>query len=221
LSNSFGLVSVSAIGKNNIIAIISNSRYDVTYYPLKLGNTLIWSNHDNTDHKIKINENTTSELITESSTIKPYSNFSYTFDKPGIYHISDPLNSQMGGFISVSNDVATNTVSNNMKNNVDVQLVQEPIRPTIEKVTNFIIDFINQKTNKDQEHVDYDFIIYSENEGENKQVYKQTHHSDEGVDQATYRFSQPGKYIIKVTIYDILFNPVNPDLAIFNVTVPK
>ncbi|HEY7080286.1 MAG TPA: hypothetical protein VH500_11330, partial [Nitrososphaeraceae archaeon] len=66
----------------------------------------------------------------------------------------------MGGFIPVSNDVAANTVSNNMKNNVNIQLVQEPIKPTIEKDTNFLIDFINQKTNKDQEHVDYDFVIY-------------------------------------------------------------
>jgi plastocyanin len=221
LSNGVGLVSVSAISKNNTIAMISNSRYDVTYYPLKLGSTLIWSNHDNIDHKIKINENKTGEIVAESNTIKPYSNFSHTFDKPGIYHFSDPLNSQMGGFISVSNDVAANTVSNNMKNNVNIQLVQEPITPTIEKDTNFLIDFINQKTNKDQEHVDYDFVIYSINGGENKQVYKQAHHSDEGVDQATYRFLQPGNYVIKVTINDILFNPVIPDLAIFNVTVPK
>jgi plastocyanin len=221
LSNSVGLVPVSAVSKNNIIAMISNSRYDVTYYPLKLGSTLIWSNHDNMDHKIKINKNTTGELIAESNTIKPYSNFSHTFDKLGIYHFSDPLNSQMGGFISVSNDVAADTVSNNMKNNVKIQLVQEPIKPTIEKDTNFLIDFINQKMNKDQEHVDYDFVIYSVNDGENKQVYKQARHSDEGVDQATYRFSQPGNYVIKVTIYDILFNPVIPDLAIFNVTVPK
>jgi hypothetical protein len=35
----------------------------------------------------------------------------------------------------------------------------------------------------------------------------------------SYRFSQPGKYVMKVTIYDILFNPVNPDLAVFNITV--
>jgi hypothetical protein len=52
-------------------------------------------------------------------------------------------------------------------------------------------------------------------------VYEQAHHSDEGVDQATYRFSQPGKYVIKVIINDILFNPVIPDLAVFNVTATK
>ena len=39
------------------------------------------------------------------------------------------------------------------------------------------------------------------------------------MEQATYRFLQPGKYVIKVTIYDILFNPVNPDVATFNVVV--
>ena len=179
----------------------------------------MWSNHDNMDHKVKIIENTTGRQVIESNTIKPYSNFSYTFDKTGVYHFSDPLNSQMGGVISVSNDIATNMVFNSMKNNVGIQLILEPSKPTTEKNTNFLIDFINKKTMKDQEHIDYDFIIYSTNGGEAKQVYKQGLHSDEGLEQATYRFLQPGKYVIKVTIYDILFNPVNPDVATFNVVV--
>jgi plastocyanin len=223
VGNGIGYVSVLAISKNNdVIAMISNSRYDVTYYPLKLGDTLIWSNHDNMDHKIKITKNTTGELISESKTIKPYSNFSHTFDAPGMYRYSDPLNSEMGGFISVTNDILTSIASKNMKNNVDIQLTREPIKPNTEKSTNFLIDFVNSKTKNDQEHIDYDFIIYSvSKDGQYNQMYKQTHHSDEGVEQATYKFLKPGLYVLKITIYDILFNPINPDVATFNVAVSE
>jgi plastocyanin len=213
-----GLPHVRADTKDNTITMIMNSRYDVTYYPLNVGKTIFWSNKDNVDHKIKITESTTGKLVSESDTIKPYSNFSHTFEKAGVYHFSDPLNSQMGGTVSVSKDITTNTVFNNMKNNVGIQLTREPTKPTLGKDTNFLINFINEKTKKDQEHVDYDFVIYSANGGENKQVYKKALHSADGLEQATYRFLQPGKYVIKVTIYYILFNPVNPDVATFNIT---
>jgi hypothetical protein len=34
----------------------------------------------------------------------------------------------MGGFISVTNDTLASTTSKNMKNNVDIQSIQEPIK---------------------------------------------------------------------------------------------
>ncbi|MGB0029463.1 MAG: hypothetical protein WBP64_21780 [Nitrososphaeraceae archaeon] len=104
-----------------------------------------------------------------------------------------------------------------MKNNVSIQLVQEPAKPIVGKDTNFLINFINNNTMKSQEHVDYDFVIYDGSKAYSE-VFKQAHHSDEGLDQAVYRFLKPDKYVIKVTIYDILFNPVNPDVATFNIT---
>jgi len=69
-------------------------------------------------------------------------------------------------------------------------------------------------------HIDYNFINYRDKGGENnKELFRQASHSDEGVDQAKYKFLEPRKYIIKVTIYDILFNLVNPNVTIFNVTI--
>jgi plastocyanin len=93
-----GLPHVRADTKDNTITMIMNSRYDVTYYPLNVGKTIFWSNKDNVDHKIKITESTTGKLVSESDTIKPYSNFSHTFEKAGVYHFSDPPNSQMGRY---------------------------------------------------------------------------------------------------------------------------
>ena len=54
----------------------------------------------------------------------------------------------MVGTISVSDDIMTTTVSRNMKNNVSIQLTQEPAKPIVGKDTNFLINFINDKTKK-------------------------------------------------------------------------
>jgi hypothetical protein len=70
IGNKVGFESISATSINHIIAVISNSRYDVNYYPLKIGEILTWANHDNMDHKIKISKNTTGESVSESNTIK-------------------------------------------------------------------------------------------------------------------------------------------------------
>jgi hypothetical protein len=47
--------------------------------------------------------------------------------------------------VSVSDDIMTTTVSRNMKNNVSIQLTQEPAKPIVGKDTNFLINFINDK----------------------------------------------------------------------------
>jgi hypothetical protein len=38
-----------------------------------------------------------------------------------------------------------------------------------------------------------------------------------GVEQGTYKFITPGNYTAEVTIYYILFAPVQPDIAKFNI----
>ena len=80
--------------------------------------------------------------------------------------------------------------------------------------THFIIKFINEKSNKIQEHIDYRFVIYDQ---QNKSVFEQGLHSGWGVEQAAYKFIAPGNYKAEVTINYILFAPVKPDVGKFNI----
>jgi hypothetical protein len=71
---------------------------------------------------------------------------------------------------------------------------------------------------KIQEHIDYQFIIYDQN---NKRVFEQRLHSGGGVEQAAYKFITPGNYKAEVAIYYILFAQVQPDVAKFNIVATK
>jgi hypothetical protein len=117
----------------------------------------------------------------------------------------------MHGTVLVTNNISTSVVTYNLNNSVLIQLTWSPFKPKIgerEDQTHFIITFINEKSNKNQEHIDYQFVIYDQN---NNRVFE----------QAAYRFIKPGNYKAEVTIYYILFAPVQPDVARFNIIAIK
>ena len=195
-----------------------------------MGKELTWYNADDVNHKIIIssgNETTPSGIenrkVVESGGIKPKTSFSYRFDKEGTYRFSSPTYPWMHGNIIVSNDISTTAVTNNLNNSVAVQLSWHPAKTKVgategadEQQTHFTIKFINEKTNKIQEHIDYQFVIYDQN---NKSVFEQRLHSGWGAEQAAYKFMANGNYRAEVTINYILFTPVTPDVAKFNIVV--
>jgi hypothetical protein len=210
-------------GYNDIITILPGasqkdiqSHFDITFYPLSVGKTLGWYNSDDINHNLNISTENGRKVLTKSGTIKPDSTFYYKFDKPGLYHFSSLSYPWMNGSVSVSNDTITTTASHNMKNNVTIQLTQQPSKVKVGQDTHFLITFINQRSKKNQEHIDYVFDIYDTDKSD-KQVFKQALHSSHGKEQAKYKFLRPGNYIADITIYYILFSPVNPDSAKFPV----
>jgi hypothetical protein len=84
--------------------------------------------------------------------------------------------------------------------------------------THFMIKFINEKSNKIQEHIDYRIVIYDPG---NKQVFEQGLHSGWGVEQAAYKFTTSGNYRAEIIINYILFAPVQPDVAKFDIVATK
>jgi plastocyanin len=208
--------------------------FDVTYYPIQVGKELHWYNADDVNHKIIISSDNgvkgaggapgtareENKTVFASGDIKPKASFSYRFDKEGMYHFLSPLYPWMRGTVLVSNDISTTAMTSNLNNSVAIQLAWSPSKPNAggEEQTHFIITFINEKSNKNQEHIDYRFIIY---DGNNKRVFEQGLHSGWGVEQAAYRFMTPGNYKAEVTINYILFVPVQPDVARFNIVATK
>ncbi|HJT49411.1 MAG TPA: hypothetical protein VJ729_14595 [Nitrososphaeraceae archaeon] len=200
--------------------------FDVTYYPIQVGKELGWYNADDINHKIIIssgNETTPAGIenkkVIESGDIKPKNSFTYKFEKEGTYRFSSPTYPWMHGNVIASNDISTTAVTNNLNDSVAIQLSWYPAKPKVavgqeEQQTHFIIKFINEKTNKIQEHIDYRLVIYDQS---NKSVFEQGLHSGWGVEQAAYKFTTSGNYRAEVTINYILFAPVTPDVGKFNI----
>jgi hypothetical protein len=109
---------------------------------------------------------------------------------------------------------------------LDVLLQSSPQPIRIGDPTSFKVTFLHKRTSEIQPHIDYDFIIKSNN---SKQlVYKASQLSDQagkplhtfkGSVNMAYTFQNSGKYIISIPVYGILFNPIKPEYASFYVIV--
>ena len=90
--------------------------------------------------------------------------------------------------------------------------------------TNLKVSFDQKGSSAVQAHVDYDLTIMKDD----KQVFQlssiagypnQPLHSAEGYVTIPYTFQQEGTYVIDVTVYGFLFNPIRPETAQFTISV--
>src|SRR5438105_228264 len=102
---------------------------------------------------------------------------------------------------------------------LDVKLEQ-----TVTDNTNysFKVTFLQPKSQTVQVHIDYDVAVLK-NGVEIFSAAKSTNqpllHTAEGIITIPYKFSDTGDYQIKVTLYGVLFVPINPETAQFNIKV--
>lgn len=90
--------------------------------------------------------------------------------------------------------------------------------------TNFKVSFDQKGGTAVQPHIDYDLAITKDG----KQVFQasalaghpnQPLHTAEGIVTIPYTFQQQGAYIMNITVYGILFNPIKPEVAQFPISV--
>jgi hypothetical protein len=90
--------------------------------------------------------------------------------------------------------------------------------------TNLKVSFDQKGSSAVQPHIDYDLTIMKDG----KQVFQasalaghpnQPLHTAEGVVTIPYTFQQLGGYVMNITVYGILFNPIRPETAEFPVSV--
>lgn len=90
--------------------------------------------------------------------------------------------------------------------------------------TNFKVTFDQNRGTAVQPHIDCDLTISKDD----KQVFQasalaghpnQPLHTAEGIVTIPYTFQQQGPYIMNVTVYGILFNPIKPEAAQFPISV--
>lgn len=176
------------------------------FYFVGKGQQVRWYNADDVDHRLVITNSSEKGLLSDSRIIKSNSSLPFTFNKIGVYHFLSPIYPWMRGNVSVTRDISSATVFN-PKSNVGIQLSWTPSMPKAGELTHFQIIFIDKKTGKNQQHIDYVFSITNP---ENKILYQQSIHSSWGVESASYRFQNAGLFIPKVTIDATLFQPIEP-----------
>ena len=90
--------------------------------------------------------------------------------------------------------------------------------------TNLKVSFDQKGSSAVQPHVDYDLTIMKDD----KQVFQlssqagypnQPLHTAEGVVTIPYTFQQAGTYVINITVYGFLFNPIKPETSQFKINV--
>ena len=119
------------------------SFFDSSCYFTKPGKTVKWYNTDDVSHNLiltgaKGNSNyAATRQIAESGIIPPNGNSSYNLDNYVMYEHSSPNYPWMKGAISVSDDTNTTIVSQNMKNNVNIELTQQPFKAKVGRDTFF------------------------------------------------------------------------------------
>jgi hypothetical protein len=106
--------------------------------------------------------------------------------------------------------------------NVIVQPSPSPI--VKDSQANLKVSFDQKGSSTIQPHIDYDLIIMKDG----KQVFQasalaghpnQPLHTAEGVVTIPYTFQQQGGYLMNITVYGILFNPIRPETAQFPISV--
>jgi hypothetical protein len=90
--------------------------------------------------------------------------------------------------------------------------------------TNLKVSFDQKGNSVLQPHVDYDLTIMKDG----KQVFQlssqagypnQPLHTTGGIVTIPYTFQQEGTYVINITVYGFLFNPIKPETSQFTINV--
>jgi len=108
---------------------------------------------------------------------------------------------------------------------LNVVLQPSPVPIVKGTQTNFKVNFDQKGTSTVQPHIDYDVTISKAG----KQLFDAVTqagqyngialHTPDGIITIPYTFQQPGTYTIKVSVFGILFNPINHEFAQFQVNV--
>jgi hypothetical protein len=134
------------------------------------------------------------------------------------------ITSSQSGFAqtpSNGNSIMKKTTSGG---SLDVVLQPLPTPVVKSTQTSFKITFDQKGSSNVQLQIDYDVIILKDG----KQLFQATSlvchpgqplHTAEGVVTIPYPFQQPGGYSVNVMVYGILFNPINPESAQFQINV--
>lgn len=98
---------------------------------------------------------------------------------------------------------------------INVSFSTDPANPTTEDTTQLKIGFLN-KQNSIQQHIDYKVSVM---QGSSQVFGIPITHTAEGSVSVPFQFQTNGKYQVTVEVDGILFQPIPPETATFDVQV--
>ena len=209
----FSFSSYFANAQEEIITIVPGSSdptryrfFDITEYPISTGEEIQWYNADNIIHNIIVTSTNGEIIVAQSADIKE-----------GEYIFQSSKYNWMKGKIIVTDDIKT--IKESMENDIDLYISWTPSSSIkLEEKTIFKIIFVDKKSERNQEHIDYSFTIH--NSTSDTVLYKNAvTHSAWGLEPASYKFDSSGTFIGKLRIEGILFQPIEPDNTEFEIQV--
>jgi len=102
------------------------------------------------------------------------------------------------------------------KSTLNIGLAMTPTNPKPGEITTLKIDFINPKTNKIQQHIDYKVTVTKDG---NEILGPTPLHTNSGLVKIQVPFRDIGVHEITVAIEGILFQPLPQETAVFTVAV--
>ena len=110
-----------------------------------------------------------------------------------------------------------NQVLSSDKGTLNVGIITIPEKPVAGGITKFQINFINPKTEKIQEHVDYSFTL--QRDGENVFGPTDLLHTSEGSVTIPVETKEAGTYSGLIEIKGILFSPIPVEVVSFSIPI--
>ncbi len=101
---------------------------------------------------------------------------------------------------------------------INVGFSTDPTSPNSGDQTQLKVSFINKQSNAVQPHIDYKVSVM---EGNNQVFGIPITHTAEGAVSIPFQFQDAGTYQVIVEVDGILFQPIPPETATFNLTVGK
>lgn len=175
--------------------------YDITYYPIKPGKIIKWSNADNTPHEIEILSQ--NNVTIKNYKINPKDTFSFKFEKIGKYTFQSSHYHWMKGIVDITNNLKTKKTE---LKDIDVEITWSPSKPRNE-ITHFKIIFID-KNKKNIEHVDYIFAI--KDKIGNLIAQNIPIHSGWGMEMTQFKIDHLKNLVLELTITGLSFQPIDP-----------
>jgi plastocyanin len=192
--------------------------FDITEYPISTGEEIKWYNADNILHNINVISSDGKTIVTESEDIKPKEYFNYEFKEEGQYLFQSSKYPWMKGKIIVTDDIKT--IKKSLGNDIDLNISWTPSTIKSGEKSLFKMIFIDKKSGKNQEHIDYSFTI--KDSTSDKILYKNSlTHSAWGMEPASYKFDLAGPFVGEVGIQGILFQPIDPKYVEFEIESPE
>jgi plastocyanin len=212
-----------ATAQQEIITIVPGSSdpnryrfFDITEYITSTGEEIQWYNADNIIHNIIVTSTNGGIIVAQSADIKPKEFFSFKFDKEGEHIFQSANYNWMKGKIIVTDDIKM--IKESMKNYIDLYISWTPSNITQGEKIIFKIIFVDKKSERNHEHIDYSFTI--QNSTSDTVLYKNAvTHSAWGLEPASYKFDSSGIFIGKLRIEGILSQPIEPDNTEFEIQV--